>query len=258
MIRALYSAASGMLAQQTSMDTISNNLANVNTTGFKRARAEFQDLVYAHIRPPVDGDAGIMVGQGTRLSSIHRIVGNGALVSTGNPYDMAIQGQGFFRVQRADGTELYTRDGAFHLDGQRRLATATGELLLGEQGPITIPADAVNPEVTQDGVIRYSDSKGRSVVVDRVKLAVFANPSGMNSLGSNLWGAADASGQAALADAGSSEIGRITQGYLEGSNVQAVEEMVNLIMAQRAYEINSKAVQSADEMMGIANNLRRG
>jgi len=259
LLRSLYSAASGMLAQQVNIDTISNNLANVNTTGFKKGRAEFQDLLYANVRPPVAGDAGIMVGQGSRLSSIHRIFAGGAMQVTGQAYDVAIQGPGFFRIQRADGNVAYTRDGSFHLDSDRHLATATGELLLGDAGPIAIPAKATNPEVTPEGVVRYSDAEsGQTVIIDRVKLAVFANPSGMASLGDNLWSATDSSGAALVSPAGAKEIGRIQQGYLEASNVQVVEEMVNLIVAQRAYEINSKAVQSADEMMAMANNLRRG
>lgn len=248
-----------MLAQQVNIDTISNNLANVNTTGFKKGRAEFQDLLYANIRPPISGDAGIMVGQGSRLSSIHRIFAGGAMQATGQAYDLAIQGPGFFRIQRSDRTEAYSRDGTFHLDSERHLATATGELLLGEKGPVTIPAKATNPEVTPEGVVRYSDAEsGQTIVVDHIKLAVFANPSGMASLGDNLWSVTDSSGTAFISPSGANEVGRIQQGYLEASNVQVVEEMVSLIVAQRAYEINSKAVQSADEMMAMANNLRRG
>lgn len=259
MLRALYSAASGMMAQQTNIDTISNNLANVNTTGFKKGRAEFQDLLYAHIRPPVTGDIGIMVGQGTRLSSINRIFSNGSLQPTGQPLDVAIQGGGFFRIQRKDGSAAYTRDGAFHLDGQRRLVTATGDFLLGKNGPITLPPNAVNPEITADGIVRYADqASGKTVEIDTLELAVFPNPSGLFGLGDNLYGASDASGAATLTAAGSSDSGRLVQGFLEASNVQTVEEMVSLIIAQRAYEINSKAVQSADEMLALANQLKRG
>lgn len=258
MLRALYSASSGMMAQQVNIDTISNNLANVNTTGFKKGRAEFQDLLYAHIRPPVTGDAGIMVGQGARLSSINRIFSNGSLQPTGQPLDLAIQGGGFFRIQRKDGSDAYTRDGSLHLDGQRRIVTATGDFLLGQNGPITLPAKAVNPEITAEGVVRYADlDTGKSVDVDQIELAVFPNPSGLFGLGDNLYGASDGSGEPTVLAAGPSEAGRIIQGFLEASNVQTVEEMVSLIMAQRAYEINSKAVQSADEMLGLANQLKR-
>lgn len=257
MLRSLYSAASGMLAQQVNIDTISHNLANVNTTGYKKARAEFQDLLYAHLRPPSPTQNGIMVGQGSRLSAIQRIFSGGSLQATSNTYDLAIQGSGFFRVQRQDGSVAYTRDGAFHLDGDRRLVTATGDYLMGEKGLVTIPLKAVNPEITRDGFIRYADENGQSVIVDRVNLAVFANPSGLVSLGDNLWGSTDASGVARVMEPGLVEVGKIVQGYLEASNVQTVEEMVNLIVAQRAYEINSKAVQSSDEMMAMANNLRR-
>ncbi len=258
MLRALYSAASGMMAQQTNIDTISNNLANVNTTGFKKGRAEFQDLMYAHIRPPIVGDVGIMVGQGSRLSSISRIFANGSLQPTGQPMDLAIQGGGFFKVQRKDGTIAYTRDGAFHLDGQRRLVTAVGDLLLGKDGPITLPEAAVNHEVTADGIVRYANQEtGETSELGTIELAVFPNPSGLFGLGDNLYAASDASGKPTAMPAGNSVSGRIVQGYLEASNVQSVEEMVSLIVAQRAYEINSKAVQSADEMLGIANQLRR-
>lgn len=258
MLRSLYAAASGMIAQQVNMDTISNNLANVNTTGFKRGRAEFQDLLYAHLRPPAAGDVGIMVGQGTRLSSINRIFADGTLQTTGNPFDLAIQGGGFFRVRRPDGTEVYTRDGAFRLDNERRLVTATGDLLLGDEGPITIPENASNPEITADGMVRYVDeSSGQQLTIGKLKLAVFPNPAGLIALGNNHWGISDTSGAPAALMPGQREVGRLVQGYLEGSNVQTVEEMVNLIIAQRAYEINSKAVQSSDDMMAIANNLRR-
>lgn len=258
LIRALYSAASGMMAQQVNMDTISNNLANVNTTGYKKGRAEFQDLLYVHVRPPISGDVGIMVGQGSRLSSIQRIFSNGSLQTTGNTYDVAIQGSGFFRVRRPDGTEAFTRDGSFRVDGERRLTTATGDLLLGESGPITIPERAVNPEITADGIVRYVDeASGQNLTIDRIKLAVFPNPAGLIALGDNQFRAADSSGAPDLLMPGQSDVGRLVQGFLEASNVQTVEEMVSLIVAQRAYEINSKAVQSADDMMGMANNLRR-
>lgn len=258
MIRALYTAASGMIAQQVNMDTISNNLANVNTTGYKKGRAEFQDLLYAHIFPPISAEAGIMVGQGARLSSIHRIFAGGSLQATGNPFDVAIQGNGFFRVRRSDGTEAFTRDGSFRLDGERRLVTASGDLLLGDQGPIKLPERAVNPEISVDGFIRYVDeTSGQTLTVDKIKLAVFPNATGLMALGNNLWGASDASGRPQALTPGSNEVGKLVQGFLEASNVQTVEEMISLIVAQRAYEINSKAVQSADEMMALANNLRR-
>lgn len=273
MLRALYTAASGMMAQQLNIDTVSHNLANVNTTGFKKGRAEFQDLLYTQIQPPAKNEpVGISVGQGARLSSIQRIFSGGNLVA-GNDLDVAIQGNGFFRVRQADGSVAYTRDGAFHLDAQRRLVTAGGDLLLGAKGPITIPAEAENVEIGLDGTVRYADNAKAAaatqsgnpnaqaqatVIIDRIQLAVFPNPSGMEAMGNNLWNGTAAAGKSATMNPGDKEAGTLVQGYLEGSNVQAVEEMVNLVVAQRAYEINSKVVQSADEMMGMANSLRRG
>ncbi|HYG59208.1 MAG TPA: flagellar basal-body rod protein FlgG [Symbiobacteriaceae bacterium] len=259
MLRALHTAASGMVAQQVNMDAISHNLANVNTTGFKKGRAEFQDLLYTRIQPPVRTQPiGIVIGQGVRLSSLHRDFTGGSMETTGSDFDVAISGGGFFPVQRGDGTLAYTRDGAFHLDAQRRLATAGGDLLMGAQGPITVPAEAEQLSIGTDGTISYDSTDKGTVVAGRIQLAVFTNPAGLESLGDNLWGATGASGGATLLGAGEKEAGRLVQGYLEGSNVQAVEEMVSLIKAQRAYEINSKVVQSADEMMALTNNLRRG
>ncbi|HWI65838.1 MAG TPA: flagellar basal-body rod protein FlgG [Symbiobacteriaceae bacterium] len=274
MLRALFTAASGMVAQQTNIDTISHNLANVNTTGFKKGRVEFQDLLYTQIMPPARGEnQGIVVGQGTRLSSIHRIMNGGTLQVTGGDYDMAISGAGYFQVQRPDGTVAYTRDGALHLDAERRLVTAQGDLVLGEDGPITIPIEASDITVGANGVITYQDTSKAATTADatdpqgyqqatveigRLHLATFVNPAGLEALGDNLWGATVNSGEPMLSVPGEKDAGRLVQGYLEGSNVQSVEEMVNLIMAQRAYEINSKVVQSADEMMALTNNLRRG
>lgn len=272
MLRALYTAASGMVAQQTNIDTISHNLSNVNTTGFKKGRAEFQDLLYTQIMPPARGEnQGIVVGQGARLSSIHRMMGGGTLMVTGSDYDIAISGPGFFQVERPDGSIAYTRDGAFHMDGDRQLVTANGDVVLGENGPITIPLDATDITVGSDGVIAYQKSltssadatadpngyKQATVEIGRLQLAVFTNPSGLEALGDNLWGPTANSGDPSLLSPADQEAGRLVQGYLEGSNVQSVEEMVNLIMAQRAYEINSKVVQSADEMLSLTNNLRR-
>lgn len=264
MIRALYSAASGMLAQQVNIDTISNNLANVNTTGFKKGRAEFQELLYAQIRPPINSEAvAISVGQGSRLSSIQRIFAGGTMQATGNTFDIAIQGDGFFQVLRADGSIAYTRDGAFRLDSERRLVTAAGDWVLGENDePLVIPQSAVNTEIGADGTVRYTDTSDPSgnttAVVGRISLALFPNPAGLFSEGENLFRSSDASGAPFVVLPGDKDVGRLAQGFLEASNVQVVEEMVNLITAQRAYEINSKAIQSADDMMGIANNLRRG
>ncbi|HYF93343.1 MAG TPA: flagellar basal-body rod protein FlgG [Symbiobacteriaceae bacterium] len=274
MLRALFTAASGMVAQQVNIDAISHNLANVNTTGFKKGRAEFQDLLYTQILPPARGEnQGIVVGQGVRLSSIHRIMNGGTRQVSGGDYDVAISGGGYFQVRRPDGSTAYTRDGAFHLDADRHLVTAQGDLVLGEDGPITIPPGATEVSIGADGTVSYTDTaksatnketaeadgfKQATVTVGRIVLATFPNPAGLEALGDNLWGATAATGDAVTAPPGDKDAGRLVQGYLEGSNVQSVEEMVNLIMAQRAYEINSKVVQSADEMMSLTNNLRRG
>ena len=273
MLRALFTAASGMVAQQANIDAISHNLANVNTTGFKKGRAEFQDLLYTQILPPARGEnQGIVVGQGVRLSSIHRIMNGGTLQVTGGDYDVAISGSGYFQVQRQDGSVAYTRDGAFHLDADRHLVTAGGDLILGEDGPITIPLEAADVAIGAGGAVMYTNTakaatnkdatsdgyKEATITAGRIVLATFPNPAGLEALGNNLWGATAATGDAAVAVPGDKDAGRLVQGYLEGSNVQSVEEMVNLIMAQRAYEINSKVVQSADEMLSLTNNLRRG
>lgn len=262
MLRALYTAASGMAAQQYNMETVSHNLANANTTGFKKGRAEFQDLLYSQLQSPRRGEAaGITVGHGARLSSVQRIFSGGTLQATGGDYDVAIQGNGFFRVRKADGAFAYTRDGAFHLDAQRRLVTAQGDLVMGAKGPVTIPGGADKVEIGADGTIRYTDptkaAAEASTVLDRIQLAVFANPAGLEAQGDNLWLETAASGRPTLTGPGEREAGRLVQNHLEGSNVQSVEEMVNMIVAQRAYEINSKVVQSADDMMQLANNLRR-
>ncbi len=264
MLRALYSAASGMMAQQQKIDAIAHNLANVNTTGYKKGRVQFEDLLYARIQPPLPagGSAGIAVGQGVRVTGIHRIHTDGKLQETGNDLDLAIQGHGFFRVQRADGSIAYTRSGSFHRDAQGRLATASGDLVLGPDGPITLPETARDIAVTTDGMVTYTDpdkpGEESTVTAGQITLAVFTNPAGLATLGGNLWGATTASGEPRTTVPGQNGAGRIAHGYLEGSNVETVEEMVNLIVAQRAYEMNSRVIQSSDEMMSIANNVRRG
>jgi flagellar basal-body rod protein FlgG len=259
MIRALYSAASGMIAQQANLEMVSNNLANVNTTGFKKSRAEFQDLLYAQVQAPIAGrSTGLEIGQGSRLSSLYRVLSGGALQVTGGTYDMAIQGDGFFRVQQENGTVAYTRDGAFHLDAQGRLASAGGGLVLGDNGPITIPAQAGNVQVTGDGNITYTDAKGQTVTAAKLSLATFVNPTGLATIGDNLLTEQAASGQPRLVAPGAGGTGRLAQGTLEASNVDAAEEMINMMQAQRAYQLNSRVIQSADEMMSLANNLRRG
>lgn len=259
MIRALYSSAAGMQAQQLNIDTVANNLANVNTIGFKKGRAEFQDLLYEEIRGPNRAaPVGIQVGHGARLASIQRIFSGGPLNQTDLEFDLAIEGGGFFRLQRHDGSEVYSRDGSFRVDGLGRLTNSQGLLVLGADGPIRIEGAYTEAQVSQNGVVSVIDAvTGERVEVGEIDLAIFTNPSGLLSLGENLWATSAASGQPVISEANQGAYGRIIQGYLEASNVETVEEMVNLIVAQRAYEISSKAVQSADEMMALANNVKR-
>lgn len=266
MIRSLYTAGSGLMAQQTAIDTIANNLSNVNTTGYKKQRAEFQEALYAHIEPalPTGAPRGFQMGQGVQLAGLQRIMEMGPLSETGNTYDLAIQGEGFFAVQLADGSIAFTRDGAFKLDGSSGpesnrpvyLTTAGGARLLDDQGqPVTIPAQGEDVTIGADGQLRFTtkDAAGETQVDgQRIGLYSFTNPGGLLALGDNLLTTSATSGAAFLATGG------IKQGALEGSNVQMVEEMVALIQAQRAYEFSSKAVQASDEMLSIANNLRKG
>lgn len=267
MIRSLYTAGSGLMAQQTAIDTIANNLSNANTNGYKRQRAEFQEALYAYIQPPIPTGApqGIHMGQGVQVVGLQRITDTGPMNETGNTFDLAIQGDGFFQVQLADGTIAYTRDGAFRLDGDAgekgtdpvRLVTTAGALVLNDQGqPIRIPALGEEVSITADGQIRFTtkDANGSPVEVygPKIGLVSFTNPGGLVALGDNLLTISAASGTPIAAT------GAVKQGALEGSNVQMVEEMVALIQAQRAYEFSSKAVQTSDEMLSIANNLRKG
>lgn len=277
MLRALWTASSGMQAQQLSVDTISNNLANVNTTGFKKARAEFQDLFYATVRGPgavtatgMTSPVGIQIGHGVRSVAVARDFTTGNLEQTGNTFDLALEGNGFFAVQTPNGI-AYTRDGAFKLqqneDGEMQLVTADGYPVLAQDGdelgdPIVIPADATDISIGENGVISgvTPDSDGQEEL-GRIAIAVFTNPAGLSSAGRNLLTKTGASGEETYyEDPDTDETiprGRVISGFLELSNVQVVEEMVKLITAQRAYEINSKAIQTSDEMLGLANNLRR-
>jgi flagellar basal-body rod protein FlgG len=258
-IRSLYSAASGMQAQQLNIDTVANNLSNVNTIGFKKGRAEFQELLYEQLRGPMESaPVGIQVGHGTRLSAIQRIFSGGSLTQTNTDFDLAIIGNGFFRLRRADGMEVYTRDGTFRLDGQGRLTNSNGLFVLGMEGPIRIEEPVEQVQIDADGRVSILDREtNEPVVVAQLNLAVFTNPAGLFSLGENLWAETPNSGEVQTGLPNEGLFGRIAQGYLEASNVETVEEMVNLIVAQRAYEISSKAVHSSDEMMAITNNLKR-
>jgi flagellar basal-body rod protein FlgG len=260
MLRALYSAAAGMESQQMNLDVISNNLANVNTTGYKKSKIEFQELLYQTTRAPGSEQSsgnqlptGIQVGQGSRPVATSRIFTTGDLTQTGAPLDVAVQGDGLFEVQMPDGTLAYTRDGAFKTDSSGRIVNSDGLPLQGGFQPV--PAGTTNITIAPSGLVTYSGANGTTS--SQIQLVRFNNPAGLLSMGSNLYKETPASGTPELGTPGTNGFGTLNQGYLEMSNVKVVEEMVNLIMAQRAYEVNSKAVQAADEMMQQSNNLRR-
>lgn len=262
MIRALWTAASGMQSQQLNIDVIANNLANVNTTGFKKSRADFQDLMYQNLKttgaPSTNSTqipSGIQVGLGSKAAAVNKIFTAGNIAQTGNDLDLAIEGDGFFQVQQPDGTTAYTRAGSFKKDNQGRMVTSDGYPVLPE---IIIPNNATKVTIGNDGTVSVMQA-GQTVPtsVGTLQLATFSNPSGLSSIGHNLYQQSDSSGNATTGTAGQNGIGTISQGALEMSNVSVMEEMVNMIMSQRAYETNSKAVQAADEMLQQANNLRR-
>lgn len=260
MLRALYSSAAGMQSQQTNLDVIANNLANVNTTGYKRSKAEFQDLLYQTARSPgADQGAGnevptgVQIGHGSRLVATSKVFTTGQLTQTGERMDVAIQGDGFFQVQMPDGTLGYTRDGALKVGSDGRVMTSDAMPLGGGWQPI--PAGTTSINISPSGEVTVDGANGKQVF--NIQLARFANPAGLTSAGRNLYRETTASGTAELGAPGQNGFGELQQGFLETSNVKIVEEMVNMIVAQRAYEVNSKAVQASDEMLGISNNLRR-
>ncbi len=259
---ALRAAATGMQAQQTRVEVISNNLANVNTTGFKRSRAHFEDLLYQTEQgaqtvdsPDADSTPAIQIGRGTRLAAVQRINLQGPIEQTGRPLDVAIEGEGFFEVTLPDGTTAYTRDGSFTISDQGTLVTHGGYTV---SPGITIPNDAAELTISRTGVVTVSTGSGGSPVeVGRIEMARFTNAPGLRALGENLLAETAASGQPLTGFPQDSGFGRVVQGALEASNVEIVQEMVDMITAMRAYEINSKAVQSAEQMAEVANNLQR-
>ncbi|HEY1171684.1 MAG TPA: flagellar basal-body rod protein FlgG [Verrucomicrobiae bacterium] len=260
MLRALYSSAAGMQSQQTNLDVIANNLANVNTTGFKKSKTEFQDLLYQTSRAPGAEQGagnqlptGVQIGHGSRLVATSKIFTTGELTQTGERLDVAIQGDGFFEVQMPDGTRAYSRDGALKTASDGRITTSDGLVLQGGFQPIAAGTTSIS--ISPTGEVTTNGANGQQTF--RVQLVRFANPSGLESAGRNLYRETAASGQAELGNPGENGFGELQQGFLEMSNVKVVEEMVNMIVAQRAYEVNSKAVQAADEMMQISNGLRR-
>ncbi len=262
MIRAMRTAATGMKAQQMNVDNIANNLANVNTTGFKKTRVEFQDLFYQRAKvagnPTAAGTitpAALELGYGSTPVSTQRMFSQGELISTGNPTDMAIKGEGLFRVILPDGGEAYTRDGSFKVSSDGRMVTSDGYILDPE---ITIPQDTSSISVAPDGLVSITvGADNTPQEVGQIELVRFVNPAGLQALGQNLYALTPASGDPIPATPGTDGLGQLTQGYLEVSNVDIVEEMISLIAAQRAYEINSKAIQASEDMMTMANNLTR-
>lgn len=261
MIRALWTAASGMQAQQLNIDVIANNLANVNTSGFKKSRADFQDVMYQSVKttgaPSTNSTqaAGIEIGLGTTPAAVTKVFTAGNITNTGNELDLAIEGDGFFQIQMPDGTTTYSRSGSFKRDGQGRVVTSDGYPLMPE---MVIPNNTTKISIGTDGTVSVQQSgQSSATTVGNIQLATFQNPSGLSSLGRNLYQVTDASGDATTGTAGQNGIGTISQGFLEMSNVNVMEEMVNMIVGQRAYEINSKAVQAADEMLQQANNMKR-
>jgi flagellar basal-body rod protein FlgG len=262
MMRALYIAATGMAAQQLNIDIISNNLANVNTAGFKKSRGDFQDLLYQTIRmagaPSGTGTqipSGIQIGSGVRPASVQRIFTSGDFQNTQNALDLAVEGEGFFQVQLPDGTTGYTRAGAFKKDSSGRIVTSDG---FPVEPSISIPSDALNTTISANGTISVlQPGNPLPTEVGTIQLARFSNPSGLNSIGRNLFLPTAASGEVIGGAPGESGFGTIAQGFLEASNVNIAEELVNMIVGQRAYEINSKAIQTADEMMRTANEVKR-
>ena len=261
MIRSLYTAATGMDAQQTRMDTIANNLANASTTGFKKVQADFEDLLSETIRSPRESTpqggsppAPLQVGLGTRLSSTTRSFTQGDMVQTQGPCHVAIAGEGFFRILRPNGEYGYTRAGDFTTDADGRLVTAGGLLV---EPSITIPKDATDLTIAADGQVTAKISgQTQATELGRLELATFTNPNGLEAIGGNLLVETAGSGQPIITRPGEQNAGTLQHGWIESSNVKAVEEMVAMISTQRAYELNSKVIQSADQMLQRLTNLR--
>lgn len=254
MLKALNIAATGMQAQATKIDNISNNLANVNTTGYKRSRADFEDLVYQNLRAPgaaqgagVNAPVGLQVGHGVRTVSNAKIFSQGEMQQTGNVLDTAIEGQGFFQIQRPGGDVAFTRSGNFTTDAEGRIVTTSGFPVLPE---MVVPPEATSITISADGRVTVTQGgTGETAEIGQFQLASFSNPAGLSSAGRNLYMPTESSGQPIVGEPGQQGTGTISQGFLEGSNVQVVEEMIGLIVAQRSYETSSKVIEAADEML---------
>jgi len=261
-LRALWTAASGMQGQALNIDVISNNLANVNTTGFKRSRADFQDLFYQSLR--IAGAASSsgteiptanQIGLGTKIAAVAKIFNQGDYKQTGNEMDLAIDGRGFFQIATPEGEIAYSRAGSFKLDGDGNIVTSDGYLL---EPQMTVPTDAIQLTVGPDGTVTVMNAgETTPSEIGKIETARFANPAGLMSIGKNLFMESETSGSPTTGTPGEDGLGTITQGYLEMSNVNVVEEMVYMILAQRAYEINGKTIQTSDEMLQMANNVKR-
>jgi len=260
MIRALHSARTGMHGQQTQLDVISNNLANVNTGGYKKSRVQFEDLFYQNLRAvgaeTVGGGqvpTGVQVGMGTRVTAVQKIFTQGDFTETGNDLDIAIEGDGFFQILR-DGNEYYTRDGSFKADSEGYIVTSDGDRL---QPEFAIPDGTTAISVDSSGLLEAQDSGGDVLATVQLTLNSFINNAGLKAMGNNLFQETAASGTPTETNPGSDGVGTLAQRFLETSNVDVTEEMVNLIITQRAFEMNSKAITTADELMEVANSLKR-
>ena len=259
MQRSLFTGATGMRAQQLNLDVIANNLANVNTTAFKRSRVDFQDLLYQTLRAPgsisaqgLEVPSGIQLGHGVGIASITKLFLQGSFLETGNSLDIAIEGGGFFQITLPDGEIGYSRDGSFELNRDGIIVTADGFALEPE---ITIPEDAINIAIGTDGTVTVTLSDGTTDELGQIELARFINPAGLLSQGRNLFRESEASGDPILSIAGEDGAGTLRQAFLESSNVSVVDEIVQLIVTQRAFEVNSSVIRTSDEMLQTANNL---
>jgi flagellar basal-body rod protein FlgG len=261
MLKAFSTAATGMAAQQMMVDVIANNLANINTTGFKRSQINFQDLLYvkmsqagAEIASGINSPTGLEIGSGVRAASTTKVFTIGEMENTGRPLDVAISGDGFLQVTLPNGDTRYTRDGALQVNANGQLVTATGYSI---EPAITIPTDAVAIDIGKDGTVNVTDASGTQSVVGTMQLVRFPNPAGLSSEGDNMFAETAASGTAVTGTAGENGFGAIQSGMLEKSNVQMVTELVNLITAQRAYEVNARAIRAGDEILRTATNIGR-
>ncbi|UCG07309.1 MAG: flagellar basal-body rod protein FlgG [Desulfobacterales bacterium] len=262
MIRSLWTAATGMQGQSTNIDVIANNIANVNTAGFKKSRVDFQDLLYDTLRSPgvassqsTQVPTGVQLGHGARVVAVTKLFSPGEFQNTKNELDLAIVGQGFFQVLLPEGETAYTKAGNFSLDSEGRIVTPDGFLLEPE---IAIPTDTIAISVGMDGTVSVMEAgESDATEVGTIELARFVNSAGLRNIGKNLFLPSNASGDAITGAAGQDGLGYLEQGYLEMSNVSVVDEMVNMITAHRAYELNSKIVMVADEMLSMSNNVKR-